>query len=148
MATKKQVAANRRNAKKSTGPKTEAGKRRSSKNALKHGLTSADLLLPGEKVKAFEELRSELWRELKPARGVQQVLFERVVSAAWRLRRVTAMENLVFQANECTLTEYTVKQVRNFIATVNIDMEQFSRYESSLERTFYRALNEFLKRRK
>lgn len=39
MATIKQIAANRANAKRSTGPKTIAGKRRSSQNALRHGLS-------------------------------------------------------------------------------------------------------------
>ena len=47
-ATVKQIKANRRNSKKSTGPITEPGKKNSSRNALKHGLRSKELVLPGE----------------------------------------------------------------------------------------------------
>jgi hypothetical protein len=43
MASEKQIAANRRNAQRSTGPKTEAGKERASRNALCHGLASPTL---------------------------------------------------------------------------------------------------------
>ncbi len=48
MSTEKQTAANRRNAEKSTGPKTEAGKQRSSQNALIHGVCSTQMIIPGE----------------------------------------------------------------------------------------------------
>ena len=48
MATEKQIQANRNNAKKSTGPRTEQGKAASSQNALKHGLLARDAVLPGE----------------------------------------------------------------------------------------------------
>lgn len=48
MATEKQIQANRNNAKKSTGPRTEKGKARVSQNALKHGLLARDAILPGE----------------------------------------------------------------------------------------------------
>ena len=53
MATKKQIAANRKNAKKSTGPKTAKGKARSSRNALKHGLLSRQVVLADEDGEAF-----------------------------------------------------------------------------------------------
>ena len=53
MASDKQLAANRANAKLSTGPTTEAGKKRSRRNALKHGLLSTTLLLPTETLADF-----------------------------------------------------------------------------------------------
>jgi hypothetical protein len=48
MTTKKQVFANQRNALRATGPRTEDGKRAVRHNALKHGIRSADVLLPDE----------------------------------------------------------------------------------------------------
>ena len=53
MASKKQIEANRRNAKKSTGPKTEEGKAKSSTNARKHGLTSRQVWLSDEDEERF-----------------------------------------------------------------------------------------------
>ena len=55
MASKKQIEANRRNAKKSTGPKTEEGKAKSSLNSLKHGLTSQRVWLDEEEEQEFRE---------------------------------------------------------------------------------------------
>jgi hypothetical protein len=52
MATEKQIAANRANAQKSTGPKTAAGKRKSSRNAYRHGLSSPLRLDPVASAKA------------------------------------------------------------------------------------------------
>ena len=57
MTSKKQIEANRRNAKKSTGPKTEEGKAKSSMNALKHGLTSQRVWLNEEEKKDFHGFR-------------------------------------------------------------------------------------------
>ena len=54
MTTEKQLRANRKNAKKSTGPNTPEGKARSSKNALKHGLLARDAVLPGEDPADFD----------------------------------------------------------------------------------------------
>ena len=61
MATEKQIEANRRNAKRSKGPTSDEGKRKSSRNALKHGLTAKDLLLPHENPAEFQE-RLEHWQ--------------------------------------------------------------------------------------
>src|SRR6476619_5991854 len=57
MATQKQIEANRRNAQKSTGPKTEEGKTKSKFNAMKHGMTAEVAVLPHEDKTSYEELR-------------------------------------------------------------------------------------------
>lgn len=57
MPTPKQIAANRRNAKKSTGPRTPAGKSNVRLNALKHGLTAQSVVLPFEDADAYEALQ-------------------------------------------------------------------------------------------
>ena len=66
MTSSKQIQANRENAKKSTGPRTEAGKARSRRNAWKHGLTAETLIIPGEDAADFNELRASLIEQLEP----------------------------------------------------------------------------------
>ena len=60
MTTQKQRQANRRNAKKSTGPKTPGGKLMSSKNAITYGIFSTSPLLPSENVQEFEALKRDI----------------------------------------------------------------------------------------
>jgi len=60
MATKKQIAANRRNAKKCTGPTTPEGKAATSMNNLRHGLRAGTIILPGEKQEDFDEIHAGL----------------------------------------------------------------------------------------
>lgn len=88
MTSAAQIAANRANAKRSTGPRTEAGKAAAAGNAVQHGLTAAHVLLPDESVEEFERFREEMLADLAPNSALQNVLASRIISASWRLRRV------------------------------------------------------------
>jgi hypothetical protein len=66
MMSDKQAKANRRNASKSTGPKRPEGKATVRHNAVKHGLLSKDVLLPGEDESVLQELGDALRAELQP----------------------------------------------------------------------------------
>jgi hypothetical protein len=81
MATAAQIEANRRNAKRSTGPKTEAGKKRARLNALKHGRRAKAVApdLPLEDPEALEERIRQWVRDLKPGDVAERAL---VVQAA------------------------------------------------------------------
>jgi len=92
MASEKQIIANRANAKKSTGPKTEAGKRNSSRNALKHGLTAEAVVVGDEDPAKFEELRANFERDVQPETAIEHFLVERLAADSWRLLRVPAFE--------------------------------------------------------
>jgi hypothetical protein len=92
MTTERQKEANRRNARKSTGPRTAAGKARSSTNALKHGLTSRTVVLADESGEKYEELRRNLYEELDPGSQLESLLVNRLVAVQWRLARVPALE--------------------------------------------------------
>ncbi len=92
MATEKQTNANRQNAKKSTGPRTREGKRRVSRNALKHGLSASQVLMPGEDQAEFERLRDGFVDVLDPRDEVELALVRQMVSAEWRLRRIDRLE--------------------------------------------------------
>src|SRR6516164_6263928 len=92
MATERQIAANRLNAQRCTGPKTPEGKAAVSRNAVTHGLRSYSGLLPGEKLEAFADLRARVFAELAPDSAIEIELAERIASLLWRLRRVPAFE--------------------------------------------------------
>jgi hypothetical protein len=92
MATERQIAANRLNGQRCTGPKTPEGKAVASRNRVTHGLTSASGLLPGEKLDDFSDLRARVLADLAPDSAVEIELAERITSLLWRLRRVPAFE--------------------------------------------------------
>jgi len=95
MASHAQVAANRRNAGKSTGPRTTLGKAVVAQNALKHGLLTRRNVMRGEDPQEFERLRDRMLAELVPAGPTEAVLAERIVSLSWRLKRAERVQNEV-----------------------------------------------------
>ena len=96
MTSEKKAEANRRNALKSTGPKTPEGKAAVRLNALKHGLLSQETLLPGEDEEALRELGERLRDELQPVGELENLLVDRIVAAYWRLRRLGRVEAGIF----------------------------------------------------
>ena len=96
MTSDKQAQANRRNALKSTGPKTPEGKAAVRHNATKHGLLSQEVLLPEEDAAALEELGERLRTELQPVGELEGMLVDRIIAAYWRLRRLGRVEAGIF----------------------------------------------------
>ena len=94
--TEKQLAANRANARKSTGPRTPEGKAISRHNALKHGIL-AQALIPEalalyESQDAFDELVTELLDIFKPINAIEELLIQQIAVAYWRLARLYRAE--------------------------------------------------------
>ena len=88
MASEKKIEANRRNAQKSTGPKSAEGKSRSRFNALKHGMRANLLVLPGEDALACQG-RVDGWIDsLKPRNEAEQYLVDRAARVSWQLDRI------------------------------------------------------------
>ncbi|MEN6577240.1 MAG: hypothetical protein ABFD90_12925 [Phycisphaerales bacterium] len=98
MASVAQIQANRLNAQKSTGPRTVEGKKRASRNAIKHGLLAREAVIAGEDPAEFELYREGMLQELAPAGMVEAMLAERVVGLSWRLRRAERLQNAAFAA--------------------------------------------------
>ena len=97
MTSFRQIEANRRNARNSTGPKTEAGKQRSRRNAVRHGLTAEtviDILEDPEDYKAFE---LSVTSDFDAQTAVERELVLRLASLLWRLRRATSIETGMLQ---------------------------------------------------
>jgi hypothetical protein len=84
--------ANRRNARHSTGPRTDSGKQRSSLNALRHGLTAASAVLPSEDQAAYDAHRRGFFDEYQPATPTETQLVIEVADTAWRLNRIPSLE--------------------------------------------------------
>jgi len=96
LTSDKQAEVNRRNALKSTGLKTSEGKDAVRLNTMKHGLLSRKIPVPGEDEAALKELSELLRAELQPMRELEDLLFNRIVAATWRLRRLERMEAGIF----------------------------------------------------
>ena len=86
---------NRRNAQNSTGPRTEEGKKRSSMNALRHGLTGQIVVMPEEDLKAFNAFEQSFVEELKPVGAVEAQLVQVIVDASWKMNRSKAWQDQI-----------------------------------------------------
>ncbi len=98
MPSDAQIESNRRNAQNSTGPKTQQGKERARRNALRHGLAAEHILLIDEDAADFTEFIAGMRRALGPVGAAETVLVERIVMANWRLRRVWRQEAAALNA--------------------------------------------------
>ena len=113
-------------------PRTEEGKAASSRNALRHGLTSAQVILPGENPAELESLRDSLFEAHQPAPGLETVLLDQVVQCLWRLNRARRIE---LEALEADLT------APDDAAPAGLD--KILRYTAAIERELHRALHDF-----
>jgi hypothetical protein len=93
----KQLAANRRNAQKSTGPKTLNGRAISKMNALKHGILSAAVVVRGKCIKESDKeltaIRRRFWKDWNPIGATEEMLVDKIVTTLWRLSRVLRAES-------------------------------------------------------
>ena len=122
----RRLAANRANARKSTGPRSVEGKRRSSMNALTHGLFSERTVLPDEDGSAFDRFRDAMFEELAPGGINERMLVEEIVCLSWRLRRL---------------------QRYGHSASALDELDRLSRHEQRLEFAIRRCENDFVKLR-
>ena len=89
--------ANRLNALRSTGPRTETGKERASRNSTRHGLLSEKFaVISGEDPTEFERFRQDFITDLAPEGELEDCLVARIIECFWRLRRIGRMESLLF----------------------------------------------------
>jgi len=106
MTSYRQIEANRRNALKSTGPKTEAGKRTSRCNAVRHGLTAETVLSALENAEDYKAFEAAITADYDAQSAVERELVLRLASILWRLRRATTMETGLFQIQAQHLHDY------------------------------------------
>ena len=157
MTTNAQIKANRKNAKKSTGPRTEEGKTRVAKNALKHGLLARDTVLPGEDPADFDSQLSALEADIQPANSLEFELVRQIADAQWRMRRLTRLETGFLAAALDETRRYMEKRRPDelrpgydgetlLLGTAMLDRTQafvhLARYDGHLSRRFFRAVKQ------
>jgi hypothetical protein len=159
MSTAAQAMANTANSLLSTGPRTEEGKRASSANSFKHGLTSKQIVLPGEDPAAYNDLRTSLESEWRPGTTQESVLVDQIAQHAWRLQRARRVETASFNRFMPPL-EGSPRYVRGKLQVVPVDPDEalagafhnnhkdfdnLRRYEAAIERSYYKAITELRK---
>jgi hypothetical protein len=105
MASLRQVEANRRNALMSTGPQTEAGKKRSRCNAVRHGLTAETVIVGLEDAEDYMAFELSVTADFDVQTAVERELVLRLASLLWRLRRAAAIETGLLQIQSEILHE-------------------------------------------
>jgi hypothetical protein len=96
-----QAEINHSNARNSTGPRTDAGKQRSSQNALRHGLTARTAVLPSEDQAAYELHCRRFENEYQPAAATETQLVQQLADTSWRLNRIPILEAALL-AQDCS----------------------------------------------
>ncbi len=157
MATRAQIKANGDNAKKSTGPRTNEGKSRAAKNALKHGLLARDTVLPGEDPADFNKQLADLEADIQPANSLEFELVRQIADAQWRMRRLTRLETGLIAASVAETRRLTKKyrpeRLRpgydgetQLLGSAMLDRTQalvhLARYDGHLSRRFFRAVKQ------
>jgi hypothetical protein len=92
MSTPSRIETNRANSQHSTGPKTPEGKKQSSLNALRHGLTGQIIVMPTEDLQAYQRHTKSFTDEYTPKGATEANLVQVLADTSWRLNRVAAME--------------------------------------------------------
>ena len=177
MTSYRQIEANRRNALKSTGPRTDAGKQVSRRNAVRHGLTAETVISALEDAEDYQKFEAAITADYDAQSAVERELVLRLASILWRLRRAIIMETGLFEIQAAHLRDRlqsrqllaggvihslfegtkadgaTIDFARCFLRLANLPnfaLDRLSRYEASLWRQAGRILYalETLDRRK
>jgi hypothetical protein len=106
MSSFRQIEANRRNARLSTGPVTEEGKEKSRQNALRHGLTAETVIDALEDAEDYAAFEMAVTADYDAQSAVERELVLRLASLLWRLRRATTIESGLFKIQAKHLLQF------------------------------------------
>jgi len=163
MATPSQRAANQKNSTSSTGPVTQAGKAKMHRNPVTHGLTATHLIVGDESPDDFNALLQRLIEDHHPSGEQQEIQVKQIAENYWRLlrarrvetdtinrhateiaRRQSSKEYLIF----LDLADEGISRLDPIAATFirhGDELDRLRRYETAIERAYYRAINQLLK---
>jgi hypothetical protein len=147
MASLKQIAANRANAKASTGPKTQEGKAASSHNSTRHGLLAATICLKAEDKPRFEALVASFTAQFEPRNPAEAALVESLAIARWHRMRIWAIQKANFEVEMASVPDSSgsaaVRAALAFrkLADQSHTLQLLQRYDTAYERQYNRAFN-------
>ena len=145
MTTAKQMAANRRNSERSTGPKTAEGKSAVSQNRLEHGFRGAFRVLACENQARFDELLADFIRDEQPVGSVEHALVIKMARHTWMADRAVRFQNACFRIHAQTTEQ---KGIGAYGISRIADVELYIRYQIQQDRAYQRAYQALLQRRK
>jgi hypothetical protein len=154
MSSQQKIDSARANGAKSHGPKTEAGRKISSQNAVTHGLYAKGVVLAAESREQYQEMLDTYLQQFQPEGPIEHDLVEEMVVAKWRQRRLWAIEadlledQMILQKAKLDAddTDYDAITPLSFAydALSNSTLSFLTRNESRLERAYNRALKALL----
>jgi len=155
MSTARQIAANRSNAARSTGPRTEAGKLITRDNAMRHALSSPHVVLEDESSSHYEELRAALTNDYQPASSIESLLVDQIAQQSRRLARCRTMETATYNAHRIPYDGPSKSNEVKAYVSDNQDerlasafhnniakFDDLRRHEAAIERAYYRAIKQ------
>jgi len=158
MSTQRKIDSARANGAKSHGPVTEEGRKKSSMNALKHGLTARTVLFSNDNHDEYNVLLDSYIQSLQPIDPVEMDLVVDMVNAKWQQRRVQNFETQLFDQQMHEQKERLEERYESYDETFeqtyaferlarSKSLQMLHREASRLERTYHRALNDLLRLR-
>jgi hypothetical protein len=151
MSTPHRAEINRANSQHSTGPKTPAGKKHSSLNALRHGLTGQIVVMPAEDLHAYQLHLDSFTDEYSPKGATEANLVQALADTSWRLNRVAALEtNLLTRSisDNASPISNAPKQVQDAMSIVaalesqSKALSNLSMHSQRLSRQFERTITQ------
>ena len=151
MTTQAKIESNRRNARRSTGPRTRDGKAASARNSLRHGLLSKQIIFPDDDIQAFTSFRQNMLADLAPDGALEENLAQRIIVNAWRHDQAVQMVTAVI-AHRTTEAEAELTESRRPGDPLALGLirdaggadalSKLGRYERALERSVDRTRHE------
>ena len=153
MSSRQTRKQSRQNGAKAAGTKSPAGIQQSSKNALKHGLTSNMIVLSNESQTKFDELHLTYIETFQPDNGVEMDLVDQMVASQWRLRRIWMMQTAALDlkmdqqepeiAKKFKQIDQATRLTVAFTTLANDEksLDLLLRYETTYTRLYQRAMN-------
>lgn len=142
--TEKQIEASRRNGARSHGPKTAAGKARSARNAIRHGLLAEINVLDNESEPRFRRYFKAMIEKFQPADEIELGVVEEMAIASWKTRRAWAIENNAFNTRMKTSNLGSeldrLSAAFTDLAKPGSEFHLLQRYEARHNRAFWRNL--------
>lgn len=152
MSSDARILASRANGKLSRGPVTPAGKRKSAKNSLRHGILAQTIVLDEEDRQPFLNFIAALEHDLKPATEHERALVENMAVSRWRQMRIWGIEKAGLRHEMEKMDQTTDAPTRAALAFRSLAdtsrcLDLINRYETRFDRQYHRALNSIYAKR-